>query len=233
MVDVTAAPPTPKEAPAGAGWVDRPLPHHRLVWGWWRNPGKHAAEEINTVSRRVREKALSALGETVEKPGTSENPDDDAAVRLTPRAVEDMVRYRVRDELWAYFAAGPWDGRLFTTLTLFGIVAGLTSTVIASDSSLGSGEQWAIRVLGGLVGLVGGIQQARKPAQRSTTAYRAGYALRAECWDYVLGAGRYGRVSGERGRLRAFIDEVRRINRGAESTDEGLHTQTTDPPTSG
>lgn len=127
------------------------------------------------------------------------------------RAHSDFVQHRFRERFQRYAGQAPWYGTAFNALSLGSIVAALASSGLAAAANSGNQTyvRWLVFAFGLLVAGLTGVNQLWRPAQRSTSRYRAANALRQEGWDFALGLGRYAGEDSKPAPENARVEETK------------------------
>jgi hypothetical protein len=143
---------------------------------------------VGAATRRAARDEANRLATLVlaRMPSAAEDPHRDAH--------DEFVSHRFAPNLEAYAAQAPRYGVAFNALSLGSIVAALGSSGLAAsagDRAAAEEVRWIVFGLGLVVAGFTAINQLWRPAQRSTSRYRAANALRENGWDFALERGRY------------------------------------------
>jgi hypothetical protein len=143
---------------------------------------------VGATTRRAARDEADRLATLIlaRMPSSAEDPHRDAH--------DQFVSHRFAPNLEAYAAQAPRYGVAFNALSLGSIVAALGSSGLAAsaeDRAAAEEVRWIVFGLGLVVAGFTAINQLWRPAQRSTSRYRAANALRLHGWDFALERGRY------------------------------------------
>jgi hypothetical protein len=149
----------------------------------------------------------------------------DELSRITPWQLE-FIYHRFSSRIRWYARAAPSLSFWYTLIALLVVASGLlTSGLTAIQQAASERAQddsilpYVVIGLGVAIGVLTGLSQVWKPAQKSVSYYAGQHDLRQEGWDFVNKRGRYRTKDYPEAAFAVFVDAVTAIERRALAVD--------------